>query len=77
MLNVCVTHASVSEALIYGFVSTMVRETDMLASLHHVYRKLGALIGEMTTKGISVFEPGGVPMHPGALRAYKDAGLLT
>ena len=77
VLNVCVTHASVSEALIYGFVSTMVRETDMLASLHHVYRKLGALIGEMKTKGISVFEPGGVPMHPGALRAYKDAGLLT
>jgi TRAP-type uncharacterized transport system substrate-binding protein len=23
-----------------------------------------------------VFEPGGVPLHPGALRAYRDAGLL-
>jgi TRAP transporter TAXI family solute receptor len=77
VLNVCITHASVSEELIHGFVSTMVRETDMLAGLHHVYRKLGGLIGEIRTRGIAVFEPGGVPMHPGALRAYKDAGLLT
>jgi len=75
VLNVCITHARVAEDLIYAFVSTMVRETAMLASLHHVYRKLGDLIGEIGTGGIAVFEPGGVPMHPGALRAYKDAGL--
>lgn len=77
VLNVCVTHKNVSEELIYGFVSTMVRETEMLGTLHHVYRKLGELIDEIRTSGISVFEPDGVPMHPGALRAYKDAGLLT
>ena len=77
VLNVCVTHARVSDDLIYSFVSTMVREIHMLAGLHHVYRKLGDLIGEIRTDGISVFEPGGVPMHPGALRAYKDASLLT
>lgn len=77
VLNVCVTHATVTEELIYEFVSTMVRETGMLAGLHHVYIRLGDLIGEIETQGISVFEPGGVPLHPGALRAYKDAGYLT
>lgn len=76
VLNVCVTHASASEELIYEFVSALVRETGMLGTLHHVYGKLGALIGEIRTEGIGVFEPGGVAMHPGALRAYKDAGLL-
>ncbi|MBT5048873.1 MAG: TAXI family TRAP transporter solute-binding subunit [Rhodospirillaceae bacterium] len=76
VLNVCFTHARVSEDLIYQFVSTLVRETEMLGTLHHVYGKLGALIGEIKTEGIGVFEPGGVAMHPGALRAYKDAGYL-
>lgn len=77
VLNVCFTHARVSEELIYKFVSAMVRETEMLGSLHHVYRNLGALIGEIKTEGIGVFEPGGVAMHPGALRAYKDAGFIS
>lgn len=76
VLNVCITHAAAPEELIYSFVSTMVRETEMLAGLHHVYRKLGALIGEIRTEGIGTFEPGGVAMHPGALRAYRDAGFL-
>lgn len=76
VLNVCFTHAGASEDLIYQFVSTLVRETEMLGTLHHVYGKLGALIGEIKTEGIGVFEPGGVAMHPGALRAYKDAGYL-
>lgn len=76
VLNVCVTHASASEELIYKFVSTLVRETELLGTLHHVYQKLGALIGEIKTEGIGVFEPDGVSMHPGALRAYKDAGFI-
>lgn len=77
VLNVCVTHGRAEDDLIHGFVSAMLRETDMLANLHHVYRRLGDLIGEIRTYGLTVFEPGGIPMHPGAVRAYKDAGLLT
>lgn len=77
VLNVIVTHADVPEEIVYDFVASYVRNSDLLGTRLEVFRKLTALIGELKTEGAGVFEPAGVRLHPGAVRAYRDAGLLT
>jgi len=77
VLNVIVTHADVSEETVHAFVSAYIRNSDLLGTRLEVFRKLTGLIGELKSEGSSVFEPDGVPLHPGAVRAYREAGLLT
>jgi TRAP-type uncharacterized transport system substrate-binding protein len=35
------------------------------------------LLEPLRSEGAAALEFGGVPLHPGALRAYREAGLLT
>jgi hypothetical protein len=35
------------------------------------------LLEPLRSRGIAGLEFGGVALHPGALRAYREAGLLT
>ena len=77
VLNVITTHARVDEQLVHDWVTVMIENAMALGETLPLYKGLATLFQELKSEGPSVFEPGGVPMHPGALRAYKDAGLLT
>jgi TRAP transporter TAXI family solute receptor len=77
VLNVITTHGRVDDQIVHDWVSAMIKNADTLGETLPLYKGLGSLFQELKTKGAGVFEPGGVKLHPGALRAYHDAGLLT
>jgi TRAP-type uncharacterized transport system substrate-binding protein len=76
VLNVLVTHERVDEDLVYALVSTLVRNTGNLARLNRLFEGLADLYEPLRTEGPGALELGGVPLHPGAVRAYRDAGYL-
>lgn len=76
VFNVITTHARTAPALVYDLAGAMVENARELGETQPLFRGLEALYAELRTAGQSVFEPDGVPLHPGALLAYRDAGLL-
>ena len=74
VLNVLVTHERVDEELVYTLASTLVRNTPSLARLNPLFEGLSDLYEPLRTQGPAGLESGGAPLHPGALRAYRDAG---
>jgi hypothetical protein len=77
VLNVITSHARVDDQLVYDWVTAMIENAAALGQKLPLYRGLGALFQELKDKGAPAFEPDGVRLHPGAVRAYRDAGLLA
>ncbi len=77
VLNVIVTHAKVPENLVYEVTATMAANTRALGHVLPLYEGLGALFDELKTKGRAALELDGVPLHPGALRALREAELIS
>jgi uncharacterized protein len=76
VVNVLVTHAQVAEAKVRDLVAAIVSTTGELARLNPLFAGLDALFAPLREEGPAALEFGGVPLHPGALHAYRDAGLL-
>jgi TRAP transporter TAXI family solute receptor len=77
VINILATHARMPEAAVHDAVAAIVAGTDELARLNSLFRGLADLLQPLRTKGAGALEFGGVPLHPGALRAYREAGLLA
>jgi TRAP transporter TAXI family solute receptor len=77
VLNVIATHERVENAVVHEFVTSMIENANLLCERQELYRSLPDLFAELKTAGQSVFEPGGVSLHPGAVQAYRDAGFLS
>lgn len=77
VLNVITTHERVDDALVRDWVNAMVQNAAALEETLPLYKGLAALLEEFKTEGASVFEPGGVKLHPAAKQAYEEAGLLS
>jgi TRAP transporter TAXI family solute receptor len=77
VLNVLVTHERVETDLVREVVAAMVAGADALAQKQPLYRGLADLYAPLRTQGTRALEPGGVPLHPGAVQAYRAAGLLA
>jgi TRAP-type uncharacterized transport system substrate-binding protein len=76
VVNVLVTHAQVPEATVRSAVSTIVAGCDELARLNPLFAGMQELFEPLRSQGRAALEFGGVPLHPGAIAAYRDAGLL-
>ena len=76
VLNVLVTHERVDEGLVYELASTLARNTGALERLNPLFEGLADLYEPLRSEGAEALEVDGVPLHPGALRAYRDAGYL-
>jgi TRAP transporter TAXI family solute receptor len=76
VVNVLVTHAQVPEATVRSAVSTIVAGCDELARLNPLFAGMQELFEPLRSQGRAALEFGGVPLHPGAVAAYRDAGLL-
>ena len=76
VLNVLVTHERVDEDLVYALASALVGNTGRLARINPLFEGLDELYEPLRTQGPRALELEGVPLHPGALRAYRDAGYL-
>jgi TRAP transporter TAXI family solute receptor len=77
VVNILATHARLPEAVVQDAVAAIVTGTAELASLNPLFRGLADLLQPLRTKGAAALEFGGVPLHRGAVRAYRKAGLLA
>ncbi len=77
VLNVITTHERVPEETVRSVIGCMVKNAEVLSRAEELYAGLAELFDEMKRDGVQGFEPDGVPFHPGAVAAYRDAGLLA
>jgi TRAP transporter TAXI family solute receptor len=76
VMNVIVTHERVAENVVYGMAQAIAGNLDMLPRMNPLFKGLKDLFEPLRIKGAPAFEFGGVALHPGALKAYRDAGWL-
>jgi uncharacterized protein len=76
VVNVLVTHVGVPEAVVGDVVSAVVKQAAELGRLNPLFVGLQDLFEPLRQRGPAALEFGGVPLHPGALRAYREAGLV-
>ena len=77
VVNVLVTHERVQEKVVHDMVETIVENLDTLPQINPLFKGLKNLFEPLRSKGAAAFEFGGVPLHPGVLRAYRETGWLT
>jgi len=77
VLNVLVTHARVDDEMVCEAARSIARRAGELEQIEPLYCGLSALLEPLRAKGPAAFEVEGVPLHPGAVHGYRQAGLLT
>ncbi|MCC6887730.1 MAG: TAXI family TRAP transporter solute-binding subunit [Hyphomicrobiales bacterium] len=77
VVNVLATHARVPEAVVCEVVSAIVADAAEIARVNALFTGLADLFEPLRIEGAKAFEFGGVALHPGAARAYRQKGLLT
>jgi uncharacterized protein len=76
VVNVLVTHARIPAPVVREVVATVIAGRDELPRLNPLFAGLADLLVPPRGEGSSALEFGGVPLHAGALQAYREAGLL-
>jgi TRAP transporter TAXI family solute receptor len=77
VVNVLVTHPRVPAATVREVVAAIVAKGEELGRLNALFASMGELLQPLRSQGAAALEFGGVALHPGALQAYRDAGLLA
>jgi uncharacterized protein len=77
VLNVLVTHRRVADAIVHEAVEAIVTGCDELGRLNPLFANMQELFEPLRSHGPEALEFGGVALHPGALRAYREIGLVT
>jgi uncharacterized protein len=76
VVNVLVTHARVPEAMVCDVASAIFAAREELPRLNALFEGLGELYESLRLDGVRALEFGSVALHPGAVAAYRGAGLL-
>lgn len=76
VVNVLVTHERVREQAVHDVAKTVLENLDALPETNPLFKGLRDLFEPLRSQGAAAFEMGKVPLHPGALRAYRDSGWL-
>ena len=77
VINVLVTHARVPDDRVRGVASEIYAARDELPRRNALFSGIGELFVPLRSDGVRALEFGGVPLHPGAVAAYRAAGLLA
>ena len=77
VINVIVTHESIPEPVVYEMAKAIAGNIEALPEINPLFKGLKDLFEPLRTKGATAFEFGGVALHPGAIRAYREAGWLS
>ncbi len=75
ILNGYIGTSSLEEGTAYLITKTFLDNLDAMAEKAPQYRSVIRLVTEAKAKGVKVLEMG-APLHPGSLRAFKEAGIL-
>jgi TRAP transporter TAXI family solute receptor len=76
VVNVIVTHERVPEDAVHDLAKIIVDNLHALPAMNPLFKGIEDLFRPLHAAGAAAFEFGGVPLHPGALRAYRDAGWV-
>jgi uncharacterized protein len=76
VINVLVTHERIAENVVHGMAKAIVENLDTLPQMNPLFKGLKNLFEPLRTKGAAAFEFGGVELHPGAGKAYREMGWL-
>jgi TRAP transporter TAXI family solute receptor len=76
VVNVLVTHVRVPEVVVCDVVDAIIKHAGELGRLNPLFAGLQDLFEPLRRQGPSALEFGDVPLHPGALRACRAAGLV-
>jgi len=76
VVNVLVTHERVPEPVVHDMAKAIADNLGALPAIHPLFKGLTNLFEPLRTKGAAAFEFGGVEVHPGAMRAYRESGYL-
>jgi TRAP transporter TAXI family solute receptor len=77
VVNVLATHPRVPAPIVRAAVAAILGSLDELARLNPLFAGAGELFQPLRSQGAAALEFGGVALHPGALRAYREAALLA
>ena len=77
VLNVLVTHRRVPDAIVQEAVKAIAMSCDEIGRANRLFAALQELFEPLRSQGPAALEFGGVALHPGALAAYREVGLLT
>ena len=77
VINVLVTHASVPEITVHDMAKAIADNLDVLPRMNSLFKGLKSLFEPLRGRGAAAFEFGGVPLHSGAARAYKETGWMS
>ena len=76
VINVIVTHERVPDNVVHDMAKAIADNLDRLPEMNPLFKGLRELFEPLRTKSAAAFEFGGVALHPGAVRAYREAGWL-
>jgi TRAP-type uncharacterized transport system substrate-binding protein len=76
VINVVVTHERISENVVHRMAKAIADNLDVLPQMNPLFKGLEDLFTPLRTKGAAAFEFGGVALHPGAVKAYREMGWL-
>jgi hypothetical protein len=76
VINVLVTHERVAESVVHDMAKAIAGNLDALPEMNPLFKGLKTLFEPLGTQGAAALEFGGVALHPGAARAYKEAGWM-
>jgi len=77
VVNVLATHARMPEPMVHDAVAEILSNAEELGRLNRLFAGVAELFKPLRSQGSAALEFGGVKLHPGALRAYREAGLLS
>jgi TRAP transporter TAXI family solute receptor len=76
VINVLVTHENVPEAIVHDMAKAIAENLETLPNMNPLFKGLKTLFEPLRAQGAAALEFGGVPLHPGAARAYREAGWI-
>ena len=76
VVNVLVTHERIPESVVYDMAATIAGNLDTLPQMNPLFKGIKDLFEPLRTQGAAALEFGGVALHPGTMRAYRDAGWM-
>jgi TRAP transporter TAXI family solute receptor len=76
VVNLLMTHRRASDAMVRDVVEAIARHAAELERIEPLFAGLAGLFERLRSDGAAALAFGGVPIHPGALQAYRQNGLL-
>lgn len=76
VVNVLVTHARAADDMVQNVAAAVFAAREELPRRNALFAGLAELFEPLRSEGARALEFGGVPLHAGAVAAYRQAGLL-